>query len=517
MSTGTATASDSSGGSTSTTGLPSYVPAPGHITAAGRVLNDGGRIYAGGAIQLDTPQVDNHGGTLTTTSLSASGPSFSNAGGTLNVSQAFSASVDRFDNTGGTLRAGSLQIASTGELVNTDGQLESSGDASLAVGGGLANTRGTVSAAGALLASVAGALDNTGGQIVQSGGDATRIAVAGALNNNAGIIGAAGNATVTAGALRNDTGRITAMGNLSARVVGAATNISGTLTANGNATFAADTLDNTRGSVAAVRGELRVTTHGQTLNEAGRLQAGGAVVLANGGLANTAGLVAGHSVAIDSRGSALKNTQGIQPGYNIDPGLPTQAVPGTTQVIEVPARADWEIQQYVTSNTTTGGGTNGVPPWTPYAVSRDAIAPINTPSIVSTAKCANGSLPCISGVGVQQNTPLTAQQRQAVGAYFGKMSTDYQRAAALATATGNVPVTMSFEIAAGVAGLLEQAFSPSAGKVLVDTVALDFAAKVFSERTGTPLFLVNEIVEREIKPKLQDMRDWIDSYIGAKK
>jgi hypothetical protein len=207
----------------------------------------------------------------------------------------------------------------------------------------------------------------------------------------------------------------------------------------------------------------------------------------------------------------------IQPGYNIDPGLPTQAVPGTTQVIEVPARADWEIQQYITSNTTTGGGTNGVPPWTPYAVSRDAIAPINTPSIVSTAKCANGSLPCISGVGVQQNTPLTAQQRQAVGAYFGKMSTDYQRAAALATATGNVPVTMSFEIAAGVAGLLEQAFSPSAGKVLVDTVALDFAAKVFSERTGTPLFLVNEIVEREIKPKLQDMRDWIDSYIGAKK
>ena len=117
------------------------MPAPGHITAAGSVLNDGGRIYAGGAIQLDTPQVNNNGGALTTTSLAASGPSFSNVGGTVNVAQAFSASVDRFDNTGGTLRAGSLQIASTGELINQDGQLESSGDANLSAGGSLDNTR----------------------------------------------------------------------------------------------------------------------------------------------------------------------------------------------------------------------------------------------------------------------------------------------------------------------------------------------------------------------------------------
>jgi hypothetical protein len=54
-----------------------------------------------------------------------------------------------------------------------------------------------------------------------------------------------------------------------------------------------------------------------------------------------------------------------QPGYNIDPGLPTQAVPGTTQVIEVGARPDWEIQQHIVWSTTTGGGTNGVPPGQP--------------------------------------------------------------------------------------------------------------------------------------------------------
>ncbi|NDZ13109.1 hypothetical protein C7T35_16370 [Variovorax sp. WS11] len=122
----------------------------GHITAAGSILNDGGRIYAGGAIQLDTPQVNNNGGSLTSTTLSASGPSFSNVGGTVNVAQGFSANVDRFDNTGGTLRAGSLQIASTGDLVNTDGKLESNGDASLSAGGSLDNARGSVSAASAL-------------------------------------------------------------------------------------------------------------------------------------------------------------------------------------------------------------------------------------------------------------------------------------------------------------------------------------------------------------------------------
>lgn len=80
-----------------------------------------------------------------------------------------------------------------------------------------------------------------------------------------------------------------------------------------------------------------------------------------------------------------------QPGYNADPGLSVRAVPGTTQVIEVVARPDWEIQQYIVSSTTTGGGTNGVPPWTPYTPSRGGTAPINPPD-APTARFANGRL-----------------------------------------------------------------------------------------------------------------------------
>ncbi|WP_146039427.1 MULTISPECIES: filamentous hemagglutinin N-terminal domain-containing protein, partial [unclassified Variovorax] len=468
--TGTGSGGGSGSGGSATSASPSDMPmpAPGTITAAGSILNDAGRVYVGGPIHLQTPQVDNNGGSLTTTSLTASGPSFRNAGGTVNVAGSFTAHVDRFDNTGGTVRAGSLQIASSGDLVNTDGQLESMGDANIAAAGSLDNTRGSITAArhvaitaasmqgagvlgagiqadgklgsagdlrvtttGALAANgtilaagdatlqgasidlssstttaanialtatqgnlitsaarvttpgtlsvtadahagqgwvndtgrlIAGQLDvrasniaNThGGQIVQTGSGATRITVAGALINNAGtlaskgnttvaaaslanqagsiraaeasnldlavgglldnsaagVIGAGGNAAITAGVLRNDTGRITAVGDLSATIVGAATNIGGTLAANGSTTLTADTLDNTRGSVAAVHGQLRAATAGQTVNAAGKLQAGRAVALANGGLVNTAGYVSGSRVSVDTRGNALANTHG---------------------------------------------------------------------------------------------------------------------------------------------------------------------------------------------------------------
>jgi hypothetical protein len=115
---------------------------------------------------------------------------------------------------------------------------------------------------------------------------------------------------------------------------------------------------------------------------------------------------------------------------------------------------------------------------------------------------------------VQQSVPITPAQQQAAGDYFGNMSTQYQRMAALATASGNAPVVLSFEIAAGVTGLLEQAFKPSMGKVSVDSL-VDVVAKEFSDKSRIPLFIVNEVVEREIKPKLQAAKDQIDS-IGKK-
>ena len=84
------------------------------------------------------------------------------------------------------------------------------------------------------------------------------------------------------------------------------------------------------------------------------------------------------------------------------------------------------------------------------------------------------------------------------------------------TPTGNAPVVLSFEIAAGVTGLLEQAFKPSAGRVLVDGV-IDEAANTIVNRHNIPLSLVFEVVEREIKPRLQPVRNFFDAQESAKK
>ncbi|MBA3594585.1 MAG: hypothetical protein H0W47_12425, partial [Polaromonas sp.] len=206
-------------------------------------------------------------------------------------------------------------------------------------------------------------------------------------------------------------------------------------------------------------------------------------------------------------------------GNNIaqDPGMP-KAVDGKV-VIEVPGQANMEIQQYIIANSKEGAGY--IPGFSPYLASNPALnAPIttNVPPLSGsvTAACANNDLACRSGVGVQQSVPMTAAQQQAVGNYFGNMSTQYQRMAALATATGNTPIVLSFEIAAGVTGLLEQAFKPSAGKVAVDS-ALDVAADRFSQRTGIPRAIVFEVVEREIKPRFEAVKKAVDSGLLVSK
>lgn len=208
-------------------------------------------------------------------------------------------------------------------------------------------------------------------------------------------------------------------------------------------------------------------------------------------------------------------------GNNItqDPGMP-KAVSGTG-VVEVLGQANFEIQQYIVANTKEGSGyIPGVSQYVMSNISLNGPTITNTPPTMPTANCANNDLACKSGVGVQQSPPLpplTPQQQQAVGEYFGKMSTDYQRAAAFATATGNAPVVLAFEIAAGVTGLLELAFLPSMGKVVVDSILIDTAADAFVRTSGIPRALVFEVVEREIKPRFRNEREKIDGAIGLKK
>ncbi|AVQ83997.1 two-partner secretion domain-containing protein [Variovorax sp. PMC12] len=313
--------------------------APGAITAAGTVRNDGGRIYAGGPIALKTPQIDNTGGTLSVATMAVTGARFSNAGGTLDVSQSFSANVGQFDNTGGKLNAGSLQISTSGDLINVGGTLTSAGDASLAAGGRADNTRGIITAVGRLTANVAKAVDNSAGKLVANeglsldagalrnsgairAGNDVRLAVAGALVNDGGIT-AGGNTAITAGSLASSGGSVLGAGVQGDGKPGLAGElsvaVSGSLVANGvnlavgDATLRGASVDlsgsqtgaanisvtATQGNVktsdkakVVTPGALRITANAQAdqalLNDAGVLNAGRLNLRASN-IANTRG------------------------------------------------------------------------------------------------------------------------------------------------------------------------------------------------------------------------------------
>lgn len=448
-STGTTTSTGST--TTAGTSTPAAAPIePGSITAAGVIHNDGGKVYAGGPITLQTANLLNNGGTLSVASLALSQPSFSNQGGTINVSGAFTANLGTFDNSSGTLRSGSLDITTSGDLNNQNGVLTSDSSANLTVGGSANNLRGNISAAGALTASVAGGTVNTSGTLasnqglvlstgslentqgsIQSAQSGVQLAVTGQLANGgggsinaatdlgiqagmltnagtlrgandvsvtstgalvndgnitsgrnttiaaasvksgtAGVLGAgiqsdgtlgstgdlrvtstgalaangtnlaAGNATLqgasvdlsssktsgatvaiaaTQGDANTNRATVTTPGTLSAMAAGALSNREGTLGSNGGTTVNAASLDNASGAIAAVAGDLRVTTTDATDNTSGSLLASGAVVLASSGLTNTGGKASGSSLAIDTHSGTLDNTRGtLTAGSTVD-------------------------------------------------------------------------------------------------------------------------------------------------------------------------------------------------------
>ncbi|MCU4117467.1 filamentous hemagglutinin N-terminal domain-containing protein, partial [Variovorax sp. N23] len=100
--TGTTPTTSTTAGTTTTAGIteatplqPAAATGSGAIAATGSVLNDGGHIYAGGEIALNTPRIDNTGGSLSVGTMAVTGDRFSNAGGTLNVGHDFSANVGK--------------------------------------------------------------------------------------------------------------------------------------------------------------------------------------------------------------------------------------------------------------------------------------------------------------------------------------------------------------------------------------------------------------------------------------
>ncbi|MDL9998621.1 DUF637 domain-containing protein [Variovorax sp. J22P240] len=288
-----------------TAAAPAAPVAPGVISAAGTIRNDGGRIYAGGPIELQTPNVSNAGGKLEVSNLSVTGPAFSNAGGTLQVTNGFQANVSSFDNSaGGKLSAGRVDIATTGDLNNQDGTIESAGDATFAVAGSVNNTRGAISAAGSFTADVSGAIQNSSGSLlanqavsirgqsldntlgtVASAAAGTSLSVATTVTNS-GRIGAATDLAVRAGSMSN-SGSLRAGNDAEVVAANALTN-DGSVTAARNVTITADSVqggstgvlgagvqsDNSLGAT----GDLHVKTTGALVAQGTNVAAGEAVL-----------------------------------------------------------------------------------------------------------------------------------------------------------------------------------------------------------------------------------------------
>lgn len=278
--TNTTTNTTTTAGITEATPLqPAAATGPGAITAAGSVLNDGGRIYAGGEIALNTPRIDNTGGSLSVGTMAVTGNRFSNAGGTLNVSRDFSASVGSFDNSGGTLHAGNLLIDAVGELLNDRGVLTSARDAGLTVGGALDNTGGRITAQRHTTISA---------NLLQGGGGAS---VLGAGIESDGRLGTVGDLRVTA------AGRLIA---------------GGTLLAAGQMTLQGTTAD-LSGSAASASGIDLTATQGNVVMSGATVVAAGTLgVHANSQatqtLVNQNGKLRAGRIAIDA--SNISNTQG---------------------------------------------------------------------------------------------------------------------------------------------------------------------------------------------------------------
>ncbi len=319
---------------------PVYLPSsPGTVTAAGTLRNDAGRIESGGALALQTPQVDNSGGTISVATFAAAGASFRNVGGTFNVAQGFTASVADFDNSGGTLHAGSLQIASTGDLRNAGGTLQSDADAGISAGGAIDNTGGKLTAVGALTVHSDGSLTNAGGTLaannavqvasasidnsagkIQSATAGTRLTAAQAMQNTGGTVSAATDLQLQAGSLANGSGSLRADRDAAIDVAGSFGN-AGSVTAGRDVTVTAGALQSSAtsllgagiqndGSVGTV-GNLQVSTqsalaaNGRNI-AAGRLGFEGASIDVSGSQTGAAAIaLTGKTGNVDTHGATV--------------------------------------------------------------------------------------------------------------------------------------------------------------------------------------------------------------------
>lgn len=317
-----------------TTGTGAAPLAQGRLTIAATLDNDGGRIMAGGAIDVTARAgLDNDGGHLGARRLDVSGGDLGNRKGEIKVAADARIAAGQLGNDAGLMYlAGPVTLDVQG-FSNRAGTLLHSDktDTRIRVKARLDNDGGILAGNGALQLQ-AGSINNRNGIIHAAGSAPTRIEVARTLDNTGGALAAAGATRVTAAALLNHGGRLQTSGpaGLSVAVEGTLDNRGGKLGSAAGLSLSAATLDN-RSGVAHAQGDLRTRSErldnrggrlgssaradieASTLdNGGGRIQAGNDLIIKLSGVAdNHRGLVlAGDGLMVNAAQIRNRDTQG---------------------------------------------------------------------------------------------------------------------------------------------------------------------------------------------------------------
>ncbi|HCE6865205.1 TPA: hemagglutinin repeat-containing protein [Pseudomonas aeruginosa] len=171
--------------------------ANGALNIAATFDNDGGRIMAGGDIDLTAKAgLDNDGGHLGTRRLDVSGGDVSNRRGEIKVAGDARIAAGQLNNDAGLMQLAGPVALSAQDFSNRAGTFQHSdkSDTHIKVSGRFDNSDGTLASNANRLTLDAGQLVNTDGQIAHSGD--------GGLVVNAGTFSGAGGETATAGAAR---------------------------------------------------------------------------------------------------------------------------------------------------------------------------------------------------------------------------------------------------------------------------------------------------------------------------
>lgn len=287
------------------------------IAASRNIDNRQGLLAANNELSLRSLGLDNSQGRIGSVHgpllADAGGAALRNDGGRIEAATAVTLSGSGIANADGTIVGRELQFDSRSQAFdNTRGAIAASGALKLQ-SGALNNNGGLIQAAGPLDVDTHDhALSNinsgAGGGILGQGALTLNT---GELNNSAGVIGAQGQILLSAQTVRNAQGQITAGQTLQIDSRQQLDNRQGVLAANDGVSLHSSGIDNSQGRIASVRGQLVADSGSASLvNSAGRIEAAQSLSLAGAGVANSDGTVVGQNLQIDSRARDFDNSRG---------------------------------------------------------------------------------------------------------------------------------------------------------------------------------------------------------------